>query len=99
MGSFADSLSALLQAQKEPLKIIAVHDLSEGQTGFELSKFPAKWEEREFLKWAKDVGAYKYIKFKPYYVAEMLGDVDYPAIQLAKNAPKKYKTLIMLRWM
>jgi hypothetical protein len=99
MGSFLNAMNGLALAQLEPMKIIAVHKLSEGQTGFELNKFPTKWEEREFLKWAKDVGAYPYVKFDPYYIAGAIGDVDYPAIQLAKRAPKKYKMLIMLRWM
>jgi hypothetical protein len=98
MGSFLNAMNGLQLAQLEDMKILSVHELSEGQLGFQLNKFPTKWEEREFLKWAKQVGAYKYVKFEPYYVAEMMGDVDYPAIQLAKGAPKKYATMLILRW-
>lgn len=72
--------------------------LSEGQTAYELSKFPNDTEMAEIRNWAIFAEVDKYVLAKPYYESAMMGDIDHPAIQLAKGTPKRVHTLTVLRW-
>lgn len=72
--------------------------LSEGQTAYELSKFPNDSESAAIKKWAIDAGVADYILLKSYYESVMMGDIDHPAIQVAKNSPDNVHLLTVLRW-
>jgi len=71
------------------MKIINTLTLSEGQTGLELKDFTTEKEKEEFFKWAKECDIEKYVNLDGFYRADFAGDIDYPAIQIVKGAPKK----------
>lgn len=72
--------------------------LSEGQTAYQLNRFPNDNQRADIKKWAIDSKVDNYVLTKPYYEAVMMGDIDYPAIQLAKGTPESVHTLTILRW-
>ena len=73
------------------MKIIKQLKLSEGQTALALNKFATKEEKIIFKKWTDEIGISEYAVIEDYYESDMFGDVDYPAIQIKKGAPKKLK--------
>jgi hypothetical protein len=98
-GSFYAPYIPLLKFPETKLKIISGPiKLSEGQTAYELSKFPNDTEMAEIRNWAISAEVDKYVLAEPYYESAMMGDIDHPAIQLAKGTPKRVHTLTMLRW-
>ncbi len=72
--------------------------LSEGQIAYQLSKYPSERERADIKKWAIDAGIADYILLKSYYESVMMGDIDYPAIQVAKDSPDNVHSLTVLRW-
>jgi len=80
------------------IKIVDKVLLSEGQTGLELSAWPELGEQIEFRKWASQNKFSEYLEFKNFYRAGHFGDIDYPAIQVKKDAPEEVITLTLLRW-
>ena len=81
------------------MKLVRELKLSEGQTAFELNKFPGIVWTRDFNAWVKKCGIEEYVKIEKFYIAEMFGDIDYPAIQFKKGTPEHIKTLVILTWL
>jgi hypothetical protein len=80
------------------MKIIKTWELTEGQTGFELSAYPSVAFAAEFYAWTKEHELENVVSMRTFYTAEFGGDMDHPAIILAKGAPEEIKTLCILRW-
>lgn len=72
--------------------------LSEGQTAYTLNRFPNDSQKEAIRKWAIESKIDNYILIKSYYESAMMGDIDYPAIQMAKDTPESVHTLTLLRW-
>lgn len=82
----------------QKVKIVQEVALREGKTALQLSVFPSHEWIKDFGDWAKQHGINEYVTVENFYVSEMFGDVDYPAIQISKNAPGVVKTVCLLTW-
>lgn len=80
------------------MKIIHTWVIDEGNTAYELSGWPDLFEQLEFIAWSVEIGADPYVEVKSFYIAQGMGDVDYPAIQASVNTPEAIKTLLLLKW-
>jgi hypothetical protein len=72
--------------------------LTDGEFAFTIENNTSLEDKAKFIAWAHTIGGYDDMRIGVYYQAEMFGDIDYPAILIRKGAPKKLRTLCLLRW-
>lgn len=79
------------------MRVIRVVKLNDGNTALELYSL-SKGSADKFNAWAKESGIAEHVELKPFYQSEMYGDIDYPAIQVKRNAPPGIVEFCILKW-